>query len=144
MGYLFLHYLFTHHNQEKMKKNQIKTMNKYCVWVPRYKRMPLSLDHAQAFLICRSTWQVISSPSIRNNFLYCISTGLSDLRLPLKWKHHVYTACSQLKYHISTTCDNQIGCQHLSCNQFMESSKYLLPVVLGDLSNKGKCKQTEV
>lgn len=41
-------------------------------------------------------------------------------------------------------CDNQIGCQHQSCNQFRESSKYLLPVVLGDLSNTGKCKQTEV
>lgn len=58
-------------------------MNKYCIWVPRYQGVPLSLDHTQACFIYRSTWQVISSPSIRNNCLYYISTGLSDLRFPL-------------------------------------------------------------
>lgn len=129
-------------HEQELKDDQWVTITKYYIWVARYQRVALSLDHAQVFFICRSTWQVISSPSIRNYYLYYISTRLSDLRL--KWKYHVYTACSQLKYHISTMCDTQIGCQHFSCHQFKESSKYLLSVALGDLSNKGNCKPTEV
>lgn len=123
---------------KKSLKNKRKIMNKYCLWVPRYLKVLLSLNQAPAFLFAEGPGRLSVLHQQKNNCLYCTSTGLWDLRLPLNWKHHPYTACSQLKYHISALCDTQTGSQHQPCKQFMETSKFLFPVVLGDLSNKEK------